>query len=43
MTAPDELAARLAELLAAWRDDIDSVPYPPGLATSALIARREAA
>jgi len=40
---PGELDDRLAELLAAWLDDIDSVPYPPGLATSALLARLEAA
>ena len=43
MTAPADLDARLAELLAAWRDDIDSAPHAPGLATSALLARLEAA
>lgn len=42
MIAPDDLDARLAALLAAWRDDIDSVPYPD-IARATLAARREAA
>lgn len=42
MIAPDDLDARLAALLAAWRDDIDSVPYPD-ITRATLAARREAA
>lgn len=36
-------ADAVSMLLAACRDDIDSVPHAPGLATSALLARLEAA
>lgn len=42
MTARDELDERLAALLAAWRDDIDSVPYPD-IARATLAARQGAA
>jgi hypothetical protein len=34
---------QLAELLAAWRDDIDSVPVPPKLRIHALLKQLEAA
>lgn len=39
MTIDDQLA----ELLAAWRDDVDSVPHPPMPRIDALIDELEAA